>query len=61
MRIERLPGRKPSPKQRDEYVRIWDAVDDERRKALIFVARGIARDAGLVPPSAPLVMTDRVF
>lgn len=58
---ERMPGRKPGPAQRDEYLRIWDAVDDDRRKVLIFFARGIAQDAGLVPPNTPLVMTDRVF
>ncbi len=58
---ERVPGRKPGPEQRDEYLRIWDAVDDNHRKMLIFFARGMAQDAGLVPPGTPLLMTDRVF
>jgi hypothetical protein len=58
---KRVPARKPGPAQRDEYIRIWDAVDDDRRKVLIFFARGIAQDAGLVPPNTPLLMTDRVF
>lgn len=58
---KRVPGRKPGPAQRDEYLRIWDAVDDDRRKVLIFFARGIAQDAGLVPPNTSLLMTDRVF
>jgi hypothetical protein len=57
----RVPGRRPGPEQRDEYLRIWDAVDDDHRKMLIFFARGMAQDAGLVPPNTPLLMTDRVF
>lgn len=60
-RAERILGRKPGPDQRDEYIRIWDAVDDDHRKMLIFFARSMAQDAGLVPPSTPLLMTDRVF
>ena len=39
-------------------MRIWDAVDDERNKVLIFSARGFAQDAGLVPPNAPLLMAE---
>lgn len=58
---EHVPGRKPGPEQRDEYLRNGDPVDDDHRKMLIFFARGMTQDAGLVPPGTPLLMTDRVF
>lgn len=58
---KRVPGRKPGPAQREELLRIWGHVDDDGRKLMLFFARSLARDQGLVPPSAPLVMTDRVF
>ena len=58
---ERLPGRKPGPLQRAEMMRIWDAVDDEGRKFLLFVGRHTARDQGLIAPNASLVITDRAF
>ncbi|WP_439580693.1 hypothetical protein [Elioraea sp.] len=61
MRSERLPGRKPGPAQREEFLRIWDAVDDNGRKMLLFIARGILREQGLVPAPTPLVLTDRVL
>lgn len=56
-----VPGRKPGPAQRDEMLRIWGQVDDDSRKLMLFFARTVARDQGLIPPSTPLVMTDRVF
>lgn len=57
---KRVPGRKPGPVQREEYVRIWDLVDDDSRKVMLFFVRTVARDQGLVPPGTPLLMTDRV-
>jgi len=58
---ERFPGRKPGPSEREELLRIYDAVGDERRKAGLFFFRELARDAGLVPPETPLMITDGVF
>jgi hypothetical protein len=58
---KRVPGRKPGPVQREEYLRIWDLVDDDSRKVMLFFARTVARDQGLVPPGTPLLMTDRVL
>ncbi|WP_203075763.1 hypothetical protein [Falsiroseomonas ponticola] len=58
---KRFPGRKPGTAQREEYLRIWDLVDDDSRKVMLFFARTVARDQGLVPLSTPLVMTDRVL
>ena len=60
-RHERVPGRKPGPAQRDELLRIWDHVDDDGRKLMLFFAQTLARDQGLVPLGTPLLMTDRVF
>ena len=57
----RFPGRRPGPQQREEYLRIWDAMDVENRKALLFLARQMAKEVGLVPPESSLMMTDRVF
>jgi hypothetical protein len=57
----RPPGRKPGPEQREELLRIWGHVDDDGRKLMLFFARSLARDQGLIAPSTPLVMTDRVF
>jgi hypothetical protein len=59
-RKERVPGRKPGPAQREEHIRIWDLVDDDTRKVLLFFSRAAARDYGLVAADTPLVMTDRV-
>ncbi|MBX6386228.1 MAG: hypothetical protein IRZ07_25200 [Microbispora sp.] len=58
---KRLPGRKPGPDQREELLRIWGHVDDDGRKLILFVARQVAREQGLVSPNTPLLMTDRVF
>lgn len=58
---KRVPGRKPGPAQREEYLRIWDGVTDDSRKVLLFFSRAVAREDGLVPPDTLLVMTDRVF
>ncbi len=58
---KRIPGRKPGPAQREELLRIWGHVDDDGRKLMLFFARTLARDQGLISPSTPLVMTDRVF
>lgn len=40
---------------------IWGHVDDEGRKMMLFFARQLAREQGLVPADTPLVITDRVF
>lgn len=58
---KRVPGCKPGPAQREELLRIWGHVDNDGRKLMLFFARSLARDQGLVSPSTPLVMTDRVF
>ena len=58
---KRIPGRKPGPAQRDELLRIWGHVDDDGRKLMLFFARVLARDQGLMQPNTPLVMTDRAF
>lgn len=58
---ERIPGRKPGPAQRDELLRIWGHVDDEGRKMMLFFARQLARERGLVSTDTPLMITDRVF
>ena len=58
---KRVPGRKPGPAQREELLRIWDHVDNDGRKLMLFFARTLARDQGLIPPSTPLVMTNHVF
>jgi hypothetical protein len=57
---EWVPGRKPGPAQRDEFLRIWDMVDDDGRKLMLFFSRTVAREQGLVAPGTPLVMTARV-
>lgn len=58
---KRVPGRKPGPDEREEMFRIWDHVDDDGRKMILFLSRQVARDQGLVPADTPLMITDRVF
>ncbi|MBU8544438.1 MULTISPECIES: hypothetical protein [Roseomonadaceae] len=58
---ERIPRRTPAPAQRDELLRIWNLVDDDSRKLLLFFALLLAREQGLVPPNTPLMITDRVL
>ncbi|MDT8333022.1 hypothetical protein RQ831_18370 [Roseomonas gilardii] len=57
----RLPGRKPGPAEREELLRVWDALDPERRKLAIFFMRMLAKDAGLVPLDEPLMITKGVL
>ncbi|WPB83720.1 hypothetical protein [Sediminicoccus rosea] len=59
--VRRLPGRKLKPEHREELLRIWGHVDDDGRKMMLFFARQLAREQGLVPADTPLVITDRVF
>ena len=58
---KRVPGRKPGPAHRDEMLRIWGHVDDDGRKTMLFFARQLAREQGLVPADTPLMIADRVF
>jgi transcriptional regulator with XRE-family HTH domain len=41
----RRAGQVPGPEERAELLKLWDGLDAEARKMLIFVARGIAREA----------------
>lgn len=56
-----VSGRKTGPDQRDELLRIWGHVDEDGRKMMLFFARQLAREQGLVPTDTPLMITDRVF
>ena len=56
-----LPGRKPGPDQFEELLRVWGHVDDDGRKIVLFFARQVAREQGLVPADTPMMITDRVF
>lgn len=58
---KRVPGRNPGPEQREELLRIWGHVDDDGRKMILFFARQLAREQGLVPADTPLMITDHVF
>ena len=60
-RVPHVPGRRPGPDQRDELLRIWGAVDHDSRKMLLYFARLLAQEQGLVSAATPLVMTDQVF
>jgi transcriptional regulator with XRE-family HTH domain len=51
----RLPGRRPGLAERAELVRLWDALDPEAQKMMIFMARAIARETGAIPPQATLL------
>jgi hypothetical protein len=57
----RRPGRRPGPPQRTELLRIWDALDADSRKLVLFIARQAARENGLLPSDALLVITNRAF
>ena len=56
-----LRNRKPSPDQREELLRVRGHVDDDGRQMMLFFARQLAREQGLVPVDTPLMITDRVF
>jgi hypothetical protein len=38
----------PGPAERAELLKLWDGLDAETRRALILVARGLAREAAAV-------------
>jgi len=50
-----LPGRRPGPAQRDELLRLWEAMSHDGRKMVLFVARAAAKDEGLIAPGAPML------
>ena len=56
-----LRNRKPGPDQREELLRFRGHVDDDGRKMMLFFARQLAREQGLVPADTRLMITDRVF
>lgn len=56
-----VPGRRPGPRQLAELERIWNAVDDDGRKMLLYFARQLAKEQGLVPLGTPLVMADQML
>ncbi|MFH5927457.1 hypothetical protein [Roseomonas xinghualingensis] len=47
MASPRIPGRKLTASQRAEVLRVWDALDDDRRKLILIVVRAMAKDAGI--------------
>jgi hypothetical protein len=55
----RVPGRRPTPGDRDELVRIWDALSDDGRKALLFFAVAAAKEEGLPEGDGPLIRTGK--
>lgn len=57
--MKRVAGRKPTPADREELVRIWDALSDDGRKMLLFVAVALAKDAGLPEGEGPLIRTGK--
>ena len=52
---------RPGPQRQAELERIWHAVDDDGRKMLLYFARQLAKEQGVMPPGTRLVMTDQVF
>jgi len=42
-------------------LRIRGHVDDDGRQMMLFFARQLAREKGVVPADTPLMITDRVF
>lgn len=56
-----VPGRKAGPEQREPIKRVWGHLDDDGPRMMVFFARRLAREQGLVPADTPLMITDRVF
>jgi transcriptional regulator with XRE-family HTH domain len=52
---QRLPGRRPGQAERAELLRLWDSLDPEARKMIIFMTRAVARETGALPPQASLL------
>jgi hypothetical protein len=47
--------------RREELLRGGGHVDGDGCRMLLFVARQLAREQGLVQPDTPLMITERVF
>lgn len=52
-------GPKPTPKDREELLRIWDALSDDGKKALLFFAVTAAKDEGLPEGDGPSIRTGK--
>jgi len=42
-------GRKPTPADRQEMLRLYDLMSDDGRKMIVYMARLVAREEGLLP------------
>lgn len=61
MNPTRLSGRKPGPAEREELLRIWDALDPGRQRAALYFLRWLEDDADRVLPDEPLMITKGVL
>lgn len=49
----------PTPADRDELLRLWDALSDDGKKVVLYTAAVCARDEGLPEGDGPLVRTGK--
>jgi len=44
---KRIPGRKPGPTDRAEFIRLWDEISDDGRKQAYFFMRSLGIEEGI--------------
>ncbi|RVT91400.1 hypothetical protein EOD42_22355 [Rhodovarius crocodyli] len=49
---KRIPGRKPGPADRAEFIRLWDEMSDDGRKQAYFFMRSLSIEEGLLAEDA---------
>lgn len=49
---KRIPGRKPGPADRAEFIRLWDEIGDDGRKQAYFFMRSLGIEEGVLEAGA---------
>lgn len=52
-------GPNPTPADRDELLRLWDALSGEGKKLVLFAAVAAAKEEGLAEGDGPMIRTGK--
>ena len=57
--MPRLPDRKPGLEEWQELERVWNAASPDARRALVYLARTIARSEGIGRDEGPTLKDEK--
>jgi len=53
---KRVPGRRPGPAEREEILRLWDAMSHDGRKIVYATVRAVAVNDGVLPAGSSVLV-----